>query len=192
MLYIQALNPPVLPRTKSALASTRAMPHCQHPTFAHPARTLSYVFYLFLVVGNLLAHALAISLEATICRFHQRGVSFKRKQGQGKLDEWQGMALFLFRASKNINLEQCPLHSFFECFLHNTSKRFLLLVFPSMPPIECSQQMPRKIPSFFWRILEYRYVPFFWRILEYAVICHVFPRPYVCISCRPNQDVKRQ
>ena len=159
MLKIQAPNPPVLPRTKSALASTRAIPHCQHPTFAHPGRNFSTLSIFsgwgiqpLAEVADLLAHALAISLKAIGCRFHQR-VFFNysnSNKGKGSLTsgkEWlcslassspESVSFFwgvtpsnhrtgsrLFWASKNINLKQCDLHSFLECF---TSKCFLPLV----------------------------------------------------------------
>ena len=102
MLYIQALNPPDLPRTKSVLASTRAMPHCQHPTFAHPARTFSYVFYLFHSFSTCGIQSLArvANLLAWRSPSRQQDVAvpsgwlfLKQQQRQGKLDQWQGMAL---------------------------------------------------------------------------------------------------
>lgn len=91
MLKIQAPNPPVLPRTKSALASTRAMPHCQHPTFAHPGRNFSTLSIFsgwgiqpLAEVADLLADALAISLKTIGCRFYQRGFFSNCNSNKGK------------------------------------------------------------------------------------------------------------
>lgn len=165
MLKIQAPNPPVLPQTKSALASTRAIPHCQHPTFAHPGRifsTLSIFFWLgdtAVGVNNLLAHALALKATISVA-------FFKWKQRQGKLDQRQGMALLSCVIVTRISvvfLGGYPIktQNWFLPILgikkHQFETMWLALVFgvlfaqhlkmfsasgiPSMPPIECSQQM---------------------------------------------------
>jgi len=153
-----------LPRTKSALASTRAIPHCQHPTFAHPGRTFSTPLSIFFWLGdtavgwplagvaNLLAHALAISLKTTGCRVHQRVFLLNNNKGKGSsrsVKEWLLSCVIVTQISvvfgrlppQTTKLVPAYFGHQKTCFLHNTSKCFLLLVIPSMPPVECSQQM---------------------------------------------------
>lgn len=164
MLYIQAPQPTRFASNKvsagvnegdSTLPTSNICPSWQDFFYA--------AFYLFLAggysrwlavgwVANLLAHALAISLKTTGCRVHQRVFLLNNNKGKGSsrsVKEWLLSCVIVTQISvvfgrlppQTTKLVPAYFGHQKTCFLHNTSKCFLLLVIPSMPPVECSQQM---------------------------------------------------